>query len=93
MPVTENLVIRMRLSYGGKAFDYSTGYRIDASKWDVKKQRVKNGCTNKRKETSIQINTELNRLENLLQDTSREVENLPRKNSLKKLFGTSMLNS
>ena len=74
VPVTENLVIRMRLSYGGKAFDYSTGYRIDASKWDVKKQRVKNGCTNKRKETSIQINTELNRLENLLQDIFREFE-------------------
>ena len=74
VPVTENLVIRMRLSYGGKAFDYSTGYRIDASKWDAKKQRVKNGCTNKRKETSIQINTELNRLENLLQDIFREFE-------------------
>lgn len=74
VPVTENLAIRMRLSYGGKAFDYSTGYRIDASKWDAKKQRVKNGCTNKRKETAIQINTELNRLENLLQDIFSEFE-------------------
>ena len=74
VPVTENLAIRMRLSYGGKAFDYSTGFRIDSSKWDAKKQRVKNGCSNKRKETSIQINTELNRLENLLQDIFREFE-------------------
>lgn len=82
VPVTENLVIRMRLSYGGKAFDYSTGYRIDASKWDAKKQRVKNGCTNKRKETAIQINTELNRLENLLQDIFREFEYAEQKPSM-----------
>lgn len=74
VPVTENLAIRMRLAYGGKTFDYFTGFRIDASKWDAKKQRVKNGCTNKRKETAAEINTELNRLENLLQDIFREYE-------------------
>ena len=32
VPVTENLVIRMRLSYGGKAFDYSTGSLVSTKK-------------------------------------------------------------
>ena len=35
------------------------GYRIDVSKWDAEKQRVKNGCTNKLKQSASGINTDL----------------------------------
>lgn len=28
----------MRLAYCGKTFDYFTGFRIDAGKWDAEKQ-------------------------------------------------------
>ena len=45
--IIDNVPIRMRVIYGGKRIDFTTGYRIDSSKWDSNKQRVKNGCTNK----------------------------------------------
>jgi integrase len=49
----------MRVVYGGQRIDFSTGYRIDVSKWDDEKQRVKNGCTNKLKQSASEINTDL----------------------------------
>ena len=36
------------------------GYRIDAAKWDLDKQRVKNGCSNKLKELASEINEKMN---------------------------------
>jgi hypothetical protein len=58
-PIIENVPIRMRVIYGGKRVDLSTGYRIDISKWDNDKQRVKNGCTNKLKQSASEINADL----------------------------------
>jgi integrase len=49
----------MRVIYGGNRIDFSTGYRIDTSKWDADKQRVKNGCTNKLKQSASEINADL----------------------------------
>ena len=57
--ITDNMPVRMRVIYGGSRIDFSTGYRIDASKWDTDKQRVKNGCTNKLKQTASEINADL----------------------------------
>ncbi|GHT28275.1 integrase [Bacteroidia bacterium] len=57
--VMDNMPIRMRVVYGGQRIDFSTGYRIDASKWDAEKQRVKNGCTNKLKQSASEINADL----------------------------------
>ncbi|GHT70159.1 integrase [Bacteroidia bacterium] len=57
--VMDNMPIRMRVVYGGQRIDFSTGYRIDASKWDSEKQRVKNGCTNKLKQSASEINADL----------------------------------
>ena len=57
--VTNNVPIRMRVIYGGNRIEFSTGYRIDESKWDVDKQRIKNGCTNKLKQSSSEINGDL----------------------------------
>ncbi len=37
VPIVENVPIRMRLVYGGKRIDFTTGYRIDVAKWDDKK--------------------------------------------------------
>ena len=58
-PIVDNVPIRMRVTYGGKRVDLSTGYRIDVSKWDNDKQRVKNGCTNKLKQSASEINADL----------------------------------
>ena len=57
--VVNNIPIRMRVIYGGKRVDFSTGYRIDTAKWDTDKQRVKNGCTNKIKQSASEINADL----------------------------------
>ncbi|BCY29463.1 tyrosine-type recombinase/integrase [Flavobacterium okayamense] len=68
VPVVENVPIRMRVIFMGNRVDFSTGFRIDTSKWDEKKQRVKNGCTNKLKQSSSDINTKLQEYENNIQN-------------------------
>ncbi|MDR1203148.1 MAG: site-specific integrase, partial [Tannerellaceae bacterium] len=58
-PVVENVPIRMRVIYNHNRIEFTTGYRIDIAKWDEDKQRVKNGCTNKLKQTAAEINADL----------------------------------
>lgn len=72
--VTENVPIRMRVVFDGKRIEFTTGYRIDAVKWDTSKQRVKNGCTNKLKQSSSEINADLNRYEAEIQNVFKEYE-------------------
>lgn len=74
VPITENVPIRMRVIYAGKRIDFTTGYRIDSSKWDVEKQRVKNGCTNKLKQSSTDINSDLNLYFTQIQDIFKQYE-------------------
>ena len=57
--ITENVPIRMRVNFASKRIEFTTGYRIDASKWDAYKQRVKNGCSNKLKQSASEINASL----------------------------------
>ena len=57
--ITENVPIRMRVNFASKRIEFTTGYRIDSAKWDVDKQRVKNGCSNKLKQLASEINASL----------------------------------
>jgi len=57
--IVENVPIRMRVNFASKRIEFTTGYRIDAAKWDSDKQRVKNGCTNKLKQSASEINASL----------------------------------
>ena len=57
--ITENVPIRMRVNFASKRIEFTTGYRIDAVKWDADKQRVKNGCSNKLKQSASEINASL----------------------------------
>lgn len=57
--ITENVPIRMRVNFTSKRIEFTTGYRIDATKWDADKQRVKNGCSNKLKQSASEINASL----------------------------------
>lgn len=57
--ITENVPIRMRVNFASKRIEFTTGYRIDATKWDADKQRVKNGCSNKLKLSASEINASL----------------------------------
>ena len=57
--ITKNVPIRMRVNFASKRIEFTTGYRIDATKWDADKQRVKNGCSNKLKQSASEINASL----------------------------------
>lgn len=60
-PITENVPIHMRVVFTSQRIEFTTGYRIDTAKWDADKQRVKNGCTNKLKQSASEINADLPR--------------------------------
>ena len=57
--ITENVPIRMRVNFASKRIEFTTGYRIDSAKWDAAKQRVKNGCSSKLKQSASEINASL----------------------------------
>ncbi|KGN71823.1 site-specific integrase [Porphyromonas sp. COT-108 OH1349] len=59
VPIVENVPIRMRVNFASQRIEFTTGYRIDAAKWDADKQRVKNGCINKLKQSAAEINASL----------------------------------
>ena len=59
IPIVENVPIRMRVNFASQRIEFTTGYRIDVSKWDADKQRVKKGCTNKLKQSAAEINASL----------------------------------
>lgn len=74
IPITKNVPIRMRVNFACQRIDFTTGYRIDMEKWDADKQRVKNGCTNKLKQSASEINTELLRQYTEVQNLFKEFE-------------------
>lgn len=57
--IVENVPIRMCVNFASKRIEFTTGYRIDAVKWDADRQRVKNGCSNKLKQSASEINASL----------------------------------
>ena len=59
VPIVENVPIRMRVNFASQRIEFTTGHRIDVAKWDGDKQRVKNGCTNKLKQSASEINAAL----------------------------------
>ncbi len=73
-PVIDNVPIRMRVIYNHNRIEFTTGYRIDTVKWDEDKQRVKNGCTNKLKQTASEINSDLLKYYADIQDIFKEFE-------------------
>ncbi|MFZ4861293.1 phage integrase SAM-like domain-containing protein [Sphingobacterium sp. Mn56C] len=84
--VIENVPIRVRINYDGDRLDLSSGFRVDVSKWDDKKQRVKIGTTNKIKQSANEINASLLKIESVIQDIfkSYEIEGaVPSKSTLR----------
>ena len=74
VPITENVPIRMRVIFASQRIEFTTGYRIDTAKWDADKQRVKNGCTNKLKQSASEINADLLRQYTEIQNIFKEFE-------------------
>jgi integrase len=79
----------MRVIYHGQRIEFTTGYRIDTAKWDADKQRVKNGCTNKLKQSASEINADLLKYYTDIQEIFKEFEVqdiIPTPEQLKKAF-------
>lgn len=74
VPITENVPIRMRVVFASQRIEFTTSYRIDTAKWDAGKQRVKNGCTNKLKQSASEINADLLRQYTEIQNIFKEFE-------------------
>jgi integrase len=89
IPIIDNVPIRMRVIFSNNRIDFSTGYRIDVAKWDFEKQKVKNGCTNKLKQSASDINSDLQKYYTQIQDIFKifETKNInPSVELLKKEF-------
>lgn len=92
-PIVENVPIRMRVIYNHNRIEFTTGYRIDVAKWDEGKQRIKNGCTNKLKQTASEINSDLLKYYVDIQDIFKEfevIDVLPTPNQLKTSFNNRL---
>src|ERR1035437_1604352 len=74
VPVVENVPIRMRVVFSSQRIEFTTGYRIDVSKWDSDNQRIKNGCTNKLKQSASEINSNLLQYYTEIQNIFKEFE-------------------
>ena len=95
VPIVENVPIRMRVIYASHRIEFTTGYRIDIAKWDADKQRVKNGCTNKLKQSASEINADLLRYYAEIQNVFKEFEvqeTMPTTQQLKDAFTLKMKN-
>lgn len=92
----ENVPIRMRVIYASQRIEFTTGYRIDVAKWDSDKQRVKNGCTNKLKQSASEINADLLKYYAEIQNVFKEFEvqeTMPTTQQLKDAFNLRMKNA
>ncbi len=96
VPIVDNVPIRMRVTYARQRIEFTTGYRIDVSKWDDEKQRVRNGCSNKLKQTAADINADLNDYYTTIQTIFKEFEvqdTIPEPEQLKEAFAARSSNS
>ena len=87
--ISENVPIRMRVIYSGNRLELSTGFRIDRNKWDDRKMKVKNNCSNKLKQSSADINAKLSDYESELQNIFKKFEldeSIPTTEEVKFLF-------
>lgn len=93
VPIVENVPIRMRVIFASQRIEFTTGYRIDVVKWDADKQRVKNGCTNKLKQSASEINADLLKYYTEIQNVFKEFEvreTMPTTQQLKDAFNLRM---
>lgn len=92
--ISDNVPIRIRLSYSSNRIELSTGIRIDRNKWDDSKKKL-NNCTNKLKQSASDINAKLSEYELELQNILKRFEieeRIPNKEEIKYLFNLALEN-
>lgn len=72
--ISENVPIRMRITYSGKRIELSTSLRIDRNKWDETERKAKKNTTNKLKQSASDINAKLSEYETELQNIFKKFE-------------------
>lgn len=72
--ISDNIPIRMRITFSGSRIDIFTGIRVDRNKWDDSKLRVKPNTFNKLKQSASDINTKLSDYENEIQNIFKKFE-------------------
>lgn len=71
---TEELPIRMRISYDGQRLDLRTGFVCHPDKWDAEIGRVRPGTVNRYKESASTINRNLSNQESVIVDILQRYE-------------------
>ena len=66
--------IRLRIRWDGKLVQFNCGYSIDPKKWNSEVSRCKKNTFNRKGVSAADINKELNRLEELANDTFKSFE-------------------
>ena len=67
--------LRLRIRYEKNKVDFNLGYRVDLKKWSTETQRCKPGTTHSKDKTSAtEINTEIQRIETLVNNLFKEYE-------------------
>lgn len=72
--ISDNIPIRMRITFSGSRIDIFTGIRVDRNKWDSIKLRVKPNTFNKLKQSASDINAKLSDYENEIQNIFKKFE-------------------
>ena len=76
--ISENLPIRMRVSYNCQRIDIMTGYFVDEGNWDPGQQRVKKNTFGKNRTPANSINAYLNKAAYEMDEVFKEFELLDR---------------
>ena len=76
--LSENLPIRMRVTYNSQRLDIMTGYFVDEDNWDPDQQRVKKNMFGKDKTPANSINAYLNKSAFEVEEVFKEFELMDR---------------
>ena len=91
--VSENLPIRMRISYNSQRVEIMMGFFIDEDDWDSEQQRVKKNAVGKNNVKSNTINSELNKASYEMDEAFKEfelLERIPKPRELEESFNRRM---
>ncbi|MCG2792858.1 MAG: site-specific integrase [Weeksellaceae bacterium] len=89
--ITENIPIRMRITYAGNRLEIFTGIRVDRNKWDSQKKKVKANTFNKFMQSASDINGKLSDYENEIQNIFKKFEleeEIPTKEEVRFIFNS-----
>ena len=76
--LSENLPIRMRVSFNSQRLDILTGYFVDAANWDEEQQRVRKNTFGKNGVPASEINSYINKAAYEMNEAFKEFEVLDR---------------